>query len=34
MNEQLKQFIEVNTPQVEEAMYALVEKIEAPADFK
>ncbi|MFJ7951822.1 polyprenyl synthetase family protein [Lysinibacillus sp. NPDC096418] len=34
MNEQLKQFIEVNTPQVEEKMYALVEKIEAPTDLK
>ncbi|MFJ7735505.1 polyprenyl synthetase family protein [Lysinibacillus sp. NPDC097287] len=34
MNEQLKHFIEVNTPQVEAEMYALVEKIEAPTDLK
>ena len=34
MNEQLKQFIEINTPQVEAQMYALVESIEAPADLK
>lgn len=33
MNEQLKQFIELNTPQVEAQMYALVERIEAPADL-
>ncbi|QDP99197.1 polyprenyl synthetase family protein [Lysinibacillus fusiformis] len=34
MNEQLKHFIESNTPQVEAEMFALVEKIEAPADLK
>lgn len=34
MNEQLKQFIELNTPQVEAEMYALVERIEAPANLK
>ncbi|WP_107923878.1 polyprenyl synthetase family protein [Lysinibacillus parviboronicapiens] len=34
MNEQLKHFIESNTPQVEAEMFALVEKIDAPADLK
>ncbi|WP_342503670.1 polyprenyl synthetase family protein [Lysinibacillus sp. FSL L8-0126] len=34
MNEPLKYFIESNIPQIEETMYALVEKIDAPADLK
>lgn len=34
MNEQLKQFIELNTSQVEETMYAIVESIEAPNNLK
>ncbi|MEK5232429.1 polyprenyl synthetase family protein [Lysinibacillus sp. FSL K6-0232] len=34
MNESLKYFIESNTPQIEETMFALVEKIEAPANLK
>ncbi|MGE7916830.1 polyprenyl synthetase family protein [Lysinibacillus xylanilyticus] len=34
MNEQLKHFIESNIPQVEAEMFALVEKIDAPADLK
>lgn len=34
MNEQLKQFIELNTSQVEETMYAIVESIEAPSNLK
>ena len=34
MNEQLKQFIELNTSKVEKTMYALVESIEAPANLK
>ena len=34
MNEPLKYFIESNTPQIEETMFALVEQIDAPADLK
>lgn len=34
MNEPLKYFIESNTPQIEEMMFALVEQIDAPADLK
>lgn len=34
MNEQLKHFIQSNTPQVEAEMFALVEKIDAPAHLK
>ncbi|MGE7675098.1 polyprenyl synthetase family protein [Lysinibacillus sp. NPDC094403] len=34
MNEQLKHFIENNLPQVEAEMFALVEKIDAPANLK
>ena len=34
MKEQLKQFIEINIPQVEATMYELVERIEAPAELK
>ena len=34
MKEQLKQFIEMNIPQVEATMYELVERIEAPAELK
>ncbi|MEG0260271.1 MAG: polyprenyl synthetase family protein [Lysinibacillus sp.] len=34
MNEQLKQFIQFNTPQIEEVMYTLVKKIDAPANLK
>lgn len=34
MNEQLKHFIQSNTPQVEAEMFALVEKIDAPTHLK
>ncbi|WP_312124232.1 polyprenyl synthetase family protein [Lysinibacillus boronitolerans] len=34
MNEPLKYFIESNTPQIEETMFALVEQIDAPVDLK
>jgi geranylgeranyl diphosphate synthase type II len=34
MNEPLKYFIESNTPQIEETMFALVEQIDTPADLK
>ncbi|QPQ35250.1 polyprenyl synthetase family protein [Lysinibacillus sp. JNUCC-52] len=34
MNEQLKHFIQSNTPQVEAEMFALVEKIDAPTNLK
>lgn len=34
MNEPLKYFIESNIPQIEETMFALVSKIDAPVDLK